>query len=279
MFRLFDAVAIAATVACAPAMAHEFWLEPSQFTAVPGARVAVRLCVGDGYEAQSLRRDAGRIEEFVVTGFDGTRDVVGLDGSDPAGFARFDSAGAHVIAYRSNRAYTEQSEDKFEAYLREDGLEAISAMRAQQERREVVPVRESYSRYAKALVRSGDTGFIADRRIGLPLELLAESNSPTTAADAGHATFQLLHQGRPLAGALVKAMRLAGPDAELASRTDADGRASFALGQPGLWRISAVHMTRAPDGVDAEWDSLWASLTFESGTQVRGAHCANRVAN
>jgi hypothetical protein len=51
------------------------------------------------------------------------------------------------------------------------------------------------------------------------------------------------------------------------------------LGQPGLWRISAVHMTRAPDGVDAEWDSLWASLTFEMSSGVRGAHCANRVAN
>ena len=286
MLRNIYAVALAATVASAPAMAHEFWLEPSQFTATPGARVAVRLCVGDGYAAQSLQRDASRIEEFIAVGPDGTREVVGLDGSDPAGFVRLDSAGAIVIAYRSNRAFTEQSDAKFEEYLREDGLEAISVIRAQQGSREDGPVRESYSRYAKLLVRSGATGHIVDRRIGLMLELLAVSDLSTTPADEEQATFQLLYQGKPLAGALVKAMRLAGSDAELAVRTGADGRASFPLGQPGLWRISAVHMTRAPDGVNAEWDSLWASLMFEllalpmpdnkPAGQVRQT-CVNRV--
>ena len=193
-----------------------------------------------------------------------------------------------MIAYRSNRAFTEQSEAKFEEYLREDGLEAISVIRSQQGRRDGGPVRESYSRYAKALVRSGDTGHISDRRIGLALEMLAEPDLSTTAADEEYATFQLLHQGKPLAGALVKAMRLAGHDAELAARTGADGRASFPLGQSGLWRISAVHMTRAPDRVAAPWDSLWASLTFElssfhaTGTvstpaPERETYCVNRV--
>ena len=53
----------------------------------------------------------------------------------------------------------------------------------------------------------------------------------------------------------------------------------FRLGEPGAWRISAVHMTRPPAGVEAEWDSLWASLTFASGAALADAapHCTNRV--
>jgi len=35
------------------------------------------------------------------------------------------------------------------------------------------------------------------------------------------------------------------------------------LDRPGLWLIKAVHMVPAPEGSGAEWESLWASLTFE----------------
>lgn len=255
-----------------PASAHEFWLEPSAFTVVPEARVAVRLCVGDGYQTQSLARDAGRIEEFFVLGPDGKRDVVGLDGVDPAGFARLQAAGPHVIAYRSNRAFTGQPDAKFVAYLHEDGLEAIIPRRAGQDQPERL-VRESYSRYAKVLVRADAAAALVDRPLGLTLEVIAESTT----------TFRLLYQGEPLAGALLKAMRLGGTDGEMSTRTGADGRGNFQLETPGVWRISAVHMTRPPAGVDAEWDSLWASLTFEvpgaAGTirPAGDAHCVNRV--
>ena len=29
------------------------------------------------------------------------------------------------------------------------------------------------------------------------------------------------------------------------------------------WLVKAVHMVQAPAGTDADWESLWASLTFE----------------
>jgi uncharacterized GH25 family protein len=255
-----------------PAWAHEFWLEPSAFTAAPRTRVAVRLCVGDGYQGQSLARDAGRIEEFFILGPDGKRDVAGLDGVDPAGFTRLQAAGPHVIAYRSNRAFTEQPDAEFVAYLHEDGLEAIIPRRAGQDQPGRL-VRESYSRYAKVLVRANDDAAIVDRPLGLALEVIAESTT----------TFRLLYAGEPLAGSLLKAMRLGGTDGEMSTRTGADGRGSFQLDSPGVWRVSAVHMTRPLADVDAEWDSLWASLTFEvpgaTGTMrpVGDAHCVNRL--
>jgi hypothetical protein len=32
-----------------------------------------------------------------------------------------------------------------------------------------------------------------------------------------------------------------------------------------MWLIKAVHMIPAPAGTNAEWQSYWASLTFEPG--------------
>ena len=74
---------------------------------------------------------------------------------------------------------------------------------------------------------------------------------------------RLLHRGKPLAGALVVAMSKASPEDRIAIRSDAGGRAELRLDRPGLWMVKAVHMIPAPAGSAADWESLWASLTFE----------------
>jgi uncharacterized GH25 family protein len=48
-----------------------------------------------------------------------------------------------------------------------------------------------------------------------------------------------------------------------AARTDSAGRVAFAITKPGLWLIKTVHMIEAPPDSGADWESLWASLTFE----------------
>ena len=53
------------------------------------------------------------------------------------------------------------------------------------------------------------------------------------------------------------------PDARVTARTDAQGRARLRLDRPGVWLVKAVHMIPAPAGAGADWESFWASLTFE----------------
>jgi hypothetical protein len=62
----------------------------------------------------------------------------------------------------------------------------------------------------------------------------------------------------------VTATRLGGADGDLHARTDKQGRATFILERGGVWRIGAVHMIEARDKKIADWESLWASITFES---------------
>jgi len=35
------------------------------------------------------------------------------------------------------------------------------------------------------------------------------------------------------------------------------------LPRPGVWLVKVVHMVPAPKDTGADWESLWASLTFE----------------
>ena len=59
------------------------------------------------------------------------------------------------------------------------------------------------------------------------------------------------------------AMNKLNPAEKLSARTDKDGRVRLKLRPGGMWLIKAVHMIPAPAGSNAEWQSFWASLTFE----------------
>ncbi len=266
--------------------AHEFWIEPSSFAPSTNQLVSVRLCVGDGFEGWSLARNPARIVKFAALGAESEHPVVGLDGSDPAGVTRPATPGDYVIAYSSNPAFTQLPAREFEDYLHEKGLEGVSALRRQRgESRQ--GVREAYSRHAKALIRVGERpGAVADRHVGLPLELVADPEPVNGGAD-GPRSFRLFYRGRPLAGALVSAARPGSTSEALQARTDADGRARFRLREDGVWRIAAVHMIKA-GGVTADWESHWASLNFELTRRRRrvtvdpvrapAVACLNRVA-
>jgi uncharacterized GH25 family protein len=73
----------------------------------------------------------------------------------------------------------------------------------------------------------------------------------------------LLFENKPIANRLVEAMNPKHPELTLAARTDEHGRVTFTLPEPGFWLIGAVHMVEAPAETGADWESIWASLTFD----------------
>ncbi|MCA1580498.1 MAG: DUF4198 domain-containing protein [Acidobacteria bacterium] len=75
--------------------------------------------------------------------------------------------------------------------------------------------------------------------------------------------FRLLYEDKPLAGALVKAICRDDPDKTVTARSGKDGGVSIRLPRRGVWLVEAVHMVAAPKGVDADWESIWTSVTFE----------------
>jgi uncharacterized GH25 family protein len=244
--------------------AHDFWLAPGSFHTKPGAVLSLSLRVGEHFDGEAVPRRTAVIERFVVAGPTGVAEVAGREDADPAGLLRPKEPGLYVVGYRSRPSTLSLDAAKFEQYLREEGLERIIEQRAARGE-QLKPGRERYSRSAKSLVLVGDApapGF--DRILGLTLEIVPEQD-PYGSGGRG-ASFRLLFEGQPLEGTLVMALNRDRPREPLRARTDRRGRVTFEGLGPGVWLVKAVHMTAVPAGGDADWDSVWASLTFEKPT-------------
>lgn len=256
------------------AVAHDLWLRPSTFHPAVGELVEVELWLGAPGDREAVPRRGERFVRFTLADGAGERPVLGLEGGRPAGFLRPSRPGLQAVLYHGRAAVSELAAAPFEAYLAEEGLEAIVALRAERGERGA-PGREAYSRALKALITVA--GPVAGREIagdrphGLPLELVA-ATPPAAMAPGEPLTFRLLFHGEPLAGALVEAVPLVGSlRGPVASpgRTDVGGRVTFRLPRSGPWLLAVVHMVPASPvarrelGVD--WESVWTALTFEAG--------------
>jgi len=242
------------------AAAHDFWILPVSFRPQTGVVLQVHLRVGMNLAGEPVQRDDARIARFVLLDAGGSfQPVVGLDGQEPAGMVRILGQGPQILAYESTPAPITLEAAKFDAYLADEGLDRIRAIR--KERGQAgTPGREVFSRHAKALLRVGDETGSEDRLVGLTLEI-APVQSPRVGEPA---RFRVLFHGRALPGALVVSMSaadVAHPDRQ---RTDERGEVTLELKHEGLHLIKCVHMIEAPDSYDADWESFWGSLTFEA---------------
>ena len=264
-------VLVALAFSRASLLAHDMWVDPTTFLPESGQVVGVRLRVGQDLIGDPLPRDPALINQFIVQDATERKPLVGRDGADPAGFLRIAAPGLLVIGYHSNPSAVELAADKFNQYLKEEGLDAVAALRAR--RNETgAKAREMFSRCAKSLVLSGSPKEgEGDRSLGFPIELVAERNPYVVRADQD-LPFRLTYENRPLEGALVVAINRQNPSEKLSARSDKDGRVRFRLRQSGMWLVKAVHMVAAPAGSNAEWASFWASLTFELPTTNVAGH-------
>jgi hypothetical protein len=243
-------------------LAHDMWIEPTSYRPDMGRVMGLRLRVGQDFLGDPLPRDPSLIERFVVADADGEKSVVGRDGADPAGLLRLTAPGLVLVGYHSKPSPVVLTPQKFNQYLTEEGLDAIAALRAK--RGETgAEARELFVRCAKSLVMAGAPAESqADRVLGFPLELVAERN-PYLVKSGESLSVRLIYRGQPIAGVLVTALNQRDPTAKVAARSDKAGRVQLRLPEAGPWLIKAVHMIPAAPGSDHQWESFWASLTFE----------------
>jgi uncharacterized GH25 family protein len=182
-------------------------------------------------------------------------------GQMPAGLLRVEKAGLHAVAYRSRPTHHRMEAAKFEAYLVEEGLDEAARLRRERGQTES-PGREAYSRCAKSLLAvGGSLEGEHDARLDLELEIVPESN-PYRLEPPGDLRLRVWCAGSALAGARVAAWRLDATQTVVSGRTDAEGRVTLRVEQPGRWLVKCVHMREAKGDPEADWESLWASLTF-----------------
>jgi uncharacterized GH25 family protein len=236
---------------------HDFWIEPLKFQAPSGSAVALKLLVGQEFKGDAALYLPEQFERYVVAANDAEQPVAGNRGDDPAGRIVVGN-GMNVVGYHSRKFEVSfDSFQEFESYLQQEGLERQTARARERPGGRILEV---YSRHAKALVAGPNARDAADCVLGFPLEIVAETN-PYRQSDL---RLRLLYLGRPLEGALVTAFGKADPARKLRLRTDAEGRVRFGIPRPGVWLVTAVHMVPKRWYERADWESFWASLTFEA---------------
>ncbi len=245
---------------------HEFWLAPSQFHLKPGQTVRLDLLVGENFRGEYWAARTKRTESvhhyFGKKKENLTAQALATD-SLPIEFT-CKKAGTHLLAMRSNNSFIELEGDKFNDYLKEDGIENILAMR--EERGELSKTaREYYQRCAKALLQVGKkTDDTYATNCGMPLEIILLEN-PYALKVGDKLSFKILFEGKPLADAVVRSWHKVDETKTNQGRyrTNAQGIATIELNAKGLWMISLVKMIEYGDKSHADYQSFWGSLTFE----------------
>ncbi len=126
--------------------------------------------------------------------------------------------------------------------------------------------RETYTKYAKAIVRSSGEGTGASTaegcwadRLAHPLEFVPERD-PTSGKPGDKITLRVLAAGTAIAGQAVGLAHENGTYLPL-KRADEQGRVSFTLDAPGRYMVYATRLMRSTAD-DEDWTSDFATLVF-----------------
>lgn len=251
----------------APAIAHDFWIQPARFQVAPSAAIPITFQVGHGADRQRWGNGLNRIMLLNDFSISGRRDIRGeLQARGPADLVtRTKIEGLHVLAIQTTYAFSDLPAIRFNDFAKEEGLAAVLAAR-QRAGTTGQAGRERYSRRAKALIQVGRQTAanqrLATQAIGLKLEIVPERN-PYALGVARILPVRVLYNGRRLSNALVKLTNL-GNDAKpiAVKRTDGNGRASFQIPAAGAWLLNVIWSEPVQGDPKVEFDTTFSSLTF-----------------
>ncbi|MCC1492225.1 DUF4198 domain-containing protein [Cognatishimia sp. F0-27] len=251
----------------APALAHEFWIDPDRFTVESGGEIVAAIRVGETLKGSSYSYVPPNFKRFDIVMNGTVTPVDGRAGDRPAlTMVAPDDGLAVIVHVTKDYTLTYREWDKFVNFTEHKDFEEVLAEHAERG----LPqqgFRERYSRHAKSLIAvAGGQG--ADSEVGLETEIVALANPYTDDVSDG-LPVRVLYQGAPRPDVQVElfARDPEGTVTVTLHRTDADGVARLPV-EPG-WMYLADHVVMRPLVAESEtdpvWESLWASLTFGVG--------------
>lgn len=243
--------------------AHEFWAQPTKFIFNPGENLLVNFKVGVNFigEPWNLKKERlERIELHQQKNVKDLKDVV-VEGPKDHLQIPLTTEGTHLIVMQSNNAFIELEAEKFNAYLKEDGLDEVYAEREKANALNKQG-KESYARYTKLLVQVGKkTDDTFKKSAGLPVEIIPQQN-PYALKVGDPVRFLILYEGKPLFGARVKVMNRYNNRTTVQNiYSQQDGMIETHVSNPGAWMVSFVKMVPSKDP-KSDWQSYWGSLVF-----------------
>jgi len=264
----------------ATARAHDMFLKLESFYLEPNSSAVVSLMNGTFEESENvIARD--RIADVSIVTPDGVvhppmsvwRDTAAhhwdADSVDTA-LLPFDTgaAGTYVIGVSTNPTVFTLADTAFNAYLVHDGvLDVLEDRKATGKMGD--DATERYSKHVKALVQVGGTRSAQfSHELGYPIEFVPMQN-PYELGVGDNLEVRLLRDGRPVTNQLVYASSERFHDdagehtPAVTTRTNGQGVATIPLSEGGRWYIRSIHMVETTSEPDVDYESNWATLTFE----------------
>lgn len=259
-------VLLIATISAA--LAHEFWIFPENFFPKMGEKVAWKIQVGEDYMGERWGGGSRRVERLRLFSDKGPKDLTATiqqsEKQVEAPAFTIQQAGTQMLVLETNNSFIELEADKFEAYLKEDGLNLALDYRQKNAEQQKMG-REFYRRCAKTIMQVGNaTNDLPTQPTGVDLDIVPLQN-PYALKPNSSLSCRILYDKKPLANAMVRCWRRVNGKTEVEfQQTDAQGEATFELTKKGkaAYMLSSVHMVRMTGNDKADWQSLWASVTF-----------------
>jgi uncharacterized GH25 family protein len=247
-------------------LAHDLFLRPDSFRVAPGGVVAVKVFNGTFSRSENaVTRD--RLADLSLVSASGRRalDQAGWTEREPQSTLQVTLAegGTYVIGAAVKPRLLKLAGPAFNAYLKEEGIDAVIAARKQQGRLDEGS-RERYSKYVKAIVQAGDT--LTDTYstpLGYAAELIPLAN-PYALRVGDTLSVRCVVDGAPVAGQVAFSGGRTPSGARLPMQrlvADNDGRIQVRLTSPGAWYAKFVHMREVSES-EANYESRWSTLTF-----------------
>lgn len=249
-----------------PVNAHEFWLQPAKYFGVPGGKIALNFLVGEHFKGDRWGGGGRRINTlnyFHHGTVENLTKSVSYQDSTLEVSITLAKSGTHAIAVSTNNAFIELDAEKFNDYLKEDGLEHILSWRASNNKSQQVSS-EYYRRCAKTLIQVGNTKDLGYKGSSAMLLEILPLENPYLQANGTPLHYQVWYKNKPLPGGLVRFWYRdpAGMVTEEKMRTDESGQVIFNLKKKGEYMVSIVWMEPWLEDDKAEVISTWGSLTF-----------------
>lgn len=259
-------LALLLTLTAAPAMAHEFWIEPADYTVDPETMIVGDLVNGQDFAGTRLPYLTNRFVSFQAFSQGKIADVPGRNGDSPAlGMAPL-ADGLHVLSYQSTPATLDyESWDKFQTFV---DHKKFGDVRRQHDARGLPEsgFTEVYTRFSKTLVGVGSAAG-ADGSTGLDTEIVALTNPYTDDLSDGM-TFQLFYRGAPRVNAPFEVFEKAADNTVAVTfyETDDQGRVTVPVKSGYSYMADAVVLREPTAAMAAEtgavWETLWANMTW-----------------
>lgn len=277
--RVFLTAALLSVAIVATARAHTMFLKLESFYLEPNATAEVALLNGDFDKSENaITRD--RMLDVSVVGPAGAvhppasawRDEAVYGDSIDTSILTFETGGpgTYVLGVSTAPTVFTLTAQEFNDYLVHDGIvDAIAQREAAGKVDEEAT--ERYSKHVKAIIQVGARRTDEwSSALGYPIEFVPLQN-PYELDVGDELQVRLLRAGDPVANQIVYANseRNHGHDEEgghveaVTTRTNADGVATIPLSAGGRWYVRTIHMVETNDEPDVDYESNWATLTFE----------------